>query len=316
MKLDIQPFFYEAHTNYDGFICAMGYESRSTHAAAALGKDATTRVAVGFDYHHCGSLAENKKWFAARGFFSWFDDRTPYLCDEQFVEDMLDLFCSWHSDKPARIPRLCIDISCFSLVRMAILVESIVRLGLDVDVDFVYSAGRGYGKGREPRQIEVAGPVTRRFAGWTTEPDLPVHAVFGLGLEYQKAVGAFELLNPSDAFAFATLGTSDSLDHHISEANRLFFPLIDERKRFPFRLDRPMELYHRMRSLVHGILREARPVLLPMGPKIFGTAALLIAESLFPRLSVWRISTGRSAVPVDIHASGPISGYSVSFRVN
>jgi hypothetical protein len=60
-------------------------------------------------------------------------------------------------------------------------------------------------------------------------------------------------------------------------------------------------------------LRQARPVIVPMGPKIFGLAALLIAESFVPRISVWRISTGRSGEPLDICATGPIHGYTVEF---
>ena len=304
---------------YDCYICALGYESRSIHAASYVGEVSEKRIAVGFDYHHCGALESNRSWFEARGYLEWLQSDSfdsPFLTDEQFSEFARQVMGLLTESPPNRPLRLCIDISCFSTVRLALLLEAIDEYPskLGTHVDFVYAAGKGYDANQEPTQIEIAGPVTIRYAGWTVEPDMPVHAVFGLGLEYEKAVGAFELLNPSDAFAFATLGTSASLDKHLTDANRLFFPLIDTQKRFSFRIDRTLELYHRVQSLVHGILREARPVLVPMGPKIFTLVSLLIAEAQIPRVSVWRISTGRSGEPIDIEPTGPISGLSVEFE--
>jgi hypothetical protein len=306
--------------DYDSFICALGYESRAIHAADKMALAAANKVAVGFDYHHSGQLAYNVDWFKSRGFLDWTEDGrenadSPFRSDEQFDRLVKSMIERLVADAPERPLRVCIDISCFSMIRLAFLLEAIVQSSSKycIFVDFVYSSGRGYEGHREPSQIETAGPVTERYAGWTVEPDLPVHAIFGLGLEYEKAVGAIELLNPSDAFAFATLGTSAALDKHITDANRLFFPLIDPPKRFAFSIDRPMAVYHRLRSLTLGILRQARPVIVPMGPKIFGLAALLIAESFVPRISVWRISTGRSGEPLDICATGPIHGYTVEF---
>jgi hypothetical protein len=195
---------------YDWFICALGYELRATHAASQIGVSANNRVAIGFDYHHCGRLAENKKWFEDRGFFEWTDElksdwNPPFLSDETFKAMVFWLVERIWLNPPDLMPRLCVDISCFSMVRLASLLEALVCCTSKggFTVDFVYSSGTGYDGHREPSQIEIAGPVTDRYAGWTVEPDLPVNAVFGLGLEYDKAVGAIELLNPADAFAFA-----------------------------------------------------------------------------------------------------------------
>lgn len=51
----------------------------------------------------------------------------------------------------------------------------------------------------------------------------------------------------------------------------------------------PVDAYYSLRSLVEGIARGARPVLLPFGPKLFFAVNLLVAMTV-EEAAVWHVS--------------------------
>lgn len=296
--------------SYDLIICACGYEKRSRFIASELWTRAKKRVAIGFDYHLAGSLKENVEWFDQHGFFDWKGGGFGEVADIDFLSVLQSVFCGVGDADPIKI---CVDISSFSSVRLANIVEFfwMSKFKTTVLVDFLYAPGKHYAKSEEDVEIQFAGPVSNQFAGWACRPELPVVAILGLGMEYERSLGAFEMLSPAIAYTFATIGTNAKITKQINKANEGLYPLVPEMQRFIFDIGRPLDCLGALRSLVSGALKEGRPIFVPLGPKIFTLASLIIASEFFPNVGVWRISTGRSGNPIDIVERGDIVGFSV-----
>jgi hypothetical protein len=324
----VSPLVAEVQDTYDLFLCAVGYEERSSFAAKKLNLKAKVRIGIGFDYHKVGSLARNIKYFSKNGFLDWASSRSPHVSDFEFASVIAELFKKVFETTDN--PRLAIDISCFSSVRLAKVLEcvTILTAGKTAVVDFFYSIGEGYDNKQRSEEIEFSGPVTEYFAGWSTEPELPITAIFCLGKEYDRAIGAFELLNPSLSFVFATSGALENLSNRIlkvapefngelarlvQDANRQLLPLVPTDKRFEIDLTSPYECYTMVKSVVSGAVRFGRAVAVPLGPKLFTLIALLTAIELNPKMAVWRFSVGRSGEPQDVRPSGQVVGLSVCF---
>lgn len=326
--LRVSQLVVDGQVNYDLFLCAAGYEERSAFAAKKLSAKAQARVAVGFDYHKVGRLAENIEYFSQNGLLDWARSRSPHVTDSEFLPIIEELFKKVF--ETTTIPRLAIDISSFSAVRLARILECLTTLTAvkTAIVDFYYTLGEGYDTKMRSEQIEFSGPVTDFFAGWSSEPELPVTAIFCLGKEYDRAIGAFELLNPSLTFVFATTGALENLSQTIQrvapefdpelatlvrDANSQLLPLVPADKRYEIDLQKPFDCYTMLKSVASGAVRFGRAVAVPLGPKLFTLIALLAAVELHPKMAVWRFSAGRSGEPQDVRPSHKIVGLSVCF---
>ena len=325
----VSPLIAENQSTYDLFLCAVGYEERSSFVAKKLNLSTELRFGIGFDYHKVGMLAENLEYFSKSGFLDWANGRSPHVTDFEFLFVISELFKKVF--ETTANPRLAIDISSFSSVRLAKVIECVMSYTADKTavVDFYYSIGEGYDNKLRSEEIEFSGPVTEYFAGWSAEPELPVTSIFCLGKEYDRAIGAFELLNPSLTFVFATSGALENLSNRIlkvapeidrelarlvQDANRQLLPLVPKDKRFEIDLRKPYDCYTMVKSVASGAVRFGRVVAVPLGPKLFTLISLLTAIELNPRMAVWRFSVGKSGEPQNVRPSGQVIGLSVCFN--
>ena len=101
--------------------------------------------------------------------------------------------------------RVGVDFSSLTRIRIALIFEALRQIAADmkvvVSVDWYYAIAR-FSKapiGFVPNL--VAEPVSPAFAGWVTEPERDTVAIVGLGYEQDKALGAVELVQPSQTWA-------------------------------------------------------------------------------------------------------------------
>ena len=94
-----------------------------------------------------------------------------------------------------------------SRYRIAFILDILRSLGPDVSVsvDFLYAIAQFTSPPAPLLANTHVGPVTPSFAEWTTEPELPVSAIVGLGYEPDKALGAVEHLQASEIWLFEPL---------------------------------------------------------------------------------------------------------------
>jgi len=132
-------------------------------------------------------------------------------------------------------------------------------------------------------------PVHPAFSGWSAEgASAPVDVVVGLGYEKGKALGAVEYLEPRNRWVYVPQSPESRYLDEVKKHNK---HLIESRKGSVayYNVLSPLDTYYSLRSLVEGIGRDARPVLLPFGPKIFFAINLLVAMTN-EEASVWHVS--------------------------
>lgn len=311
MKLDVSPTSFTSDIAYDLAVITVGFERRSSYL---LRRDvqASRIVAVAFlevNEHSFASNLELARKSGADIFVSH-----PY-------ERLDQLNAEWPRLRRLALDhsiRIAVDISSMTRIRLASTVlnlQSIADIiGSDVTVDFFYSPGLFI-----PPSLSLSGPlsiapVLPEFSGRLRRTSLPLGGVVGLGYEPQRALGAFEWLEPNRAWAFSPKGLDIRFEQEVSEANRQLLDVLGPRSVFEYEVVRGADIVYALDSFVFAFKKQYRLVLLPMGPKIFSLACLLIGMDLDgDRPAVWRVGGVAYANPVEVVEEGEIVGVRVVF---
>jgi hypothetical protein len=295
--------------DWDVLVAAVGYEHRSRHVPLAWADGSRLRIASAFDTHKALSYESNWAALAEHGFD--IEEHAEGEIRYWLYKRLLEI-----ETAPNTPLRLAIDVSSFSRSRLAELVLAAAELATtrDVSIDFGYAPAAFMPPAEADTVIEVLGPVVPEFAGWTDEPDTPTTCIIGLGYEPERAVGALEYLEPVGAWAFTPTGVDNRYDRSLERANETVWDANPRPVRIAYGVDQPLWTFVQLESLVFGLKRMTRPVLVPFGPKIFATLCLLAALTHQPETAVWRVSGGQSEEPVDRKAIGPIHHISALFR--
>ena len=291
---------------FDLFIAMIGYERRARFVAQNFNVRARRCVAYAFREQRVESFRKNWQWYQNAG-FDVKEVTGAELQDEcaALVRGLL-----YETDRPLRV---CVDISSTTRIRIAAILAALITLprGPAIEVDFLYAPAKYTPPPRHMSQIETAGPILPRYAGWSNEPDQPVTAVFGLGYEYDKAVGTVEFVEPAQVWAFQASGRDARYAEEGRKANEFFWRTLPQERCITYSVDRPFDCFISLESLVFGILTDSRPLLVPFGPKLFTLCCLLVAEVHFPSVAVWRVTSGSSDPAVDRAPDGSVVGLRV-----
>lgn len=188
--------------------------------------------------------------------------------------------------------RVFLDVSCLGRPAIAQVFAALARLApyrtLDLRVGYSVAAyAPSPAVWATPNRTIC--PVHPAFSGWTSEgASAPLDIVVGLGYEKGKALGAVEYLEPRHRWIFVPKSPEKA---YLEEVEKHNMNLIDNSKErvAHYQVLSPVETYFSLRSLVEGIARGARPVLLPFGPKLFFAVSLLVALTV-EESAVWHVS--------------------------
>lgn len=311
-RVQVRPF-NEASlrgSEYDVFVACAGFETRARYIAEMCGIQALTKLAPAFHDRKVFDFDKNVKWFRDAGF-----DVNELSNDEfiNWIKQTIAIKAERHNaDRPLSV---CVDVSSMSRLRIAAVVDAFALLecAVPIDVDFLYALAKFSKPSSETGVIEVAEPVLETFSGWTNEPERPISAIVGLGYEPEKVLGVAEFLEPTELWAFMPHGPDPRFLAAAEKANRNLLNEIGLRRVIPYKVKNAFDMFVSLESLTYGILMNGRPVLIPFGPKIFATAALLVGIVHYPDVAVWRVSGGIGDVPLNRKADGNVVGLSVAF---
>lgn len=183
---------------------------------------------------------------------------------------------------------LIIDVSCLPRGEQGALFAALGELATRIEIRLAigYSLSRYVAPPQKwARSVTPVAPVHPGFAGWG-DPLMPIHVVVGLGYEAGKAFGAVQYLEPAACTPLMPMSPEERFLGAVEKQNRDFL------KRYPLSLRyevmQPARTYLSLMSLLSGILRDHRAILLPFGPKILFALALL-AGLMHPQASVWYV---------------------------
>jgi hypothetical protein len=298
---------------YDLFVASLGFETRARFLLSRFGQLATKKVACGFESRKEHSYRDNYNAFRSAG-FEVADHR-----EEDFAAWWTKILGAAVESRKGndRALRLCVDVSSMSRYRMATIVGSFLELnhGPPIIADFLYSVAVF----SQPPQdgggpIAVCAPATSVFSGWWTEPEQPSVVVFGLGYEEGKAVGALEYLEPKLVWAFRPTGEDRRYDAALELANANLWDVVPRQNIISYQVDRPFECFSMLESLSYGNTVSSRVTLVPLGPKIFSLCCLLVASVQWPKVAVWRVSSGQNEPALDRRPSGKVIAIRAAFQ--
>jgi hypothetical protein len=212
-----------------------------------------------------------------------------------------------------KVLSVLVDVSCFSRKTMAVVIAEVIQLSRErtVQLTLAYSlasyvppANVGMAANRE------VSPVHSAFSGWTTSPGLSVASVVGLGYERDKAMGAVEYLQSSDWWIFEPESPEVQYRPQVEEHNKRIIAATPPGRRLIYDVLSPVDTLIGLESLVAGLKKNYKPVLLPFGPKLFFALSLLVS-ALHEDVAVWSVSGEESEPEVDRKPSMFVTAISV-----
>ena len=288
---------------FDVCFFALGYESRCTHLMA-LKEASRVAVALPFVTNADAQFEENRRLFASAG---------VSIADLHDESDFASAFTSTlaRAFHGRRNRSLAIDISSLTRSRLAACVSVLHKLAAGskspVHARFYYSPAAFEAPPSQAPSVLVAEAVAPRFKGRLRRSSIPLGAVIGLGYEPQRALGAFELLEPARAWAFKPISQDVRYSDALNLANEQLIDSVGRNRVFPYPVGDPASTFSAVESFVFSMMDEYRLVLIPMGPKIFALVCLLVAlvdSANAP--AVWRVGERAYQSPLDAVSDGSL----------
>jgi hypothetical protein len=297
---------------YDLLICAVGFEARAIHFARTFQATYRKGIALAFSERKVLHFGDNLMWYQQAEFE--IHEFNGELRGAEIITNALKIARDGQNDNLER--RVLVDISSMSRPMVADIVTWFSQISIcqQLDVAFIYCPSKYVELGDQIYSMSYIGPVTPSFAGWINDTKRRLVAIVGLGGERGLALGAVEYLEATDVWAFLPGGVDSNYDAAAEKANSELLERIGPSRVVKYDPRNAFDCFCALEALAYGLLQRDRPILLPFGPKIFATTALLVAQFYKPRIPVWRVSGEQSGDPVDREANGAISVLGVKFE--
>jgi hypothetical protein len=284
---------------FDLAIVAVGYERRCRWVSEKFEIAAKQKLGLEFGFLTEGSYRDNRAFFEGRSYriTGGLGDDTPEKIATAIITER-------RGTEPVRV---FIDVSSMSREMIANVVLGLQkgRLATDLHVTAAYAPSEFTGP-YQPAPIRLASPIKPLLAGWSSQPERPLGAIFGLGCEPGLALGALQFLEPKKAWTFAPKGIEPKFDTAMRSANAHIDEIFDVTT-FLYDIANPTRTRGRFEALLNAIDAEFRIIAVPFGPKIF--AWLTITTVVFTRrttVGVWAFSSKEQARMVDRDADGTV----------
>ena len=287
-------------------IATCGYETRASYLFKTVALEATRSLVLDYRCEGVLSYDVNKEYYDAlsnRDFIDIDDGintrlRTALLQAATQVE-------------PGARLRILIDISSCSrsvMAKLLLAISDTLPGRTEIVCAYALSEFETPPDGELPSHISE--PVVGDLSGWSDDLSKPPCAVIALGFEPGRALGCMDYLEIPEVRLFMPHGVDQRFEHAVCEANAVLIAEAGGQSVLPYQILDPAATYEKMESLIYGLLTRFRPVIIPLGPKIFAALAIILALRMLPRICVWRTSSGSIGEVSDRTASGEIAIFS------
>lgn len=303
---------HDSLDGYDVFICALGYEERSSYIARHADRLPSTKLAYTFGRNEELSFTRNRMFFEEHS-FSYIN----FSVAQDSVSQNLEKYISTAYEKKKGKLSIAVDISSMSRFMIA---KTYYHITQDLynyinNFDFYYAIAEFY----EPRDVEelvvIREPILPAYSGWMKEPSNRKTAILGLGYEFEQALAMLDHLEPIRTWLFLPVGEEEKFNSHVKTRNKGLIDYIGEENIIKYNPENPFELYNKVSFCAFSASTVSDLVnIVPFGPKIFGTVGLLVRDELDDKGALWRISSDGHSEPADVKASGKVVSLAMSFR--
>jgi hypothetical protein len=293
-------------SSFDLLVAICGYETRATYVSSAV-TNAKQVLALdyGSDLH---AYRENRRYFESIGAARI--DLKANDAGEQFEGILGAIALNVEDEAPVRI---LFDVSSCSRRTMAevmIAISNVLSARCDLSCVYALSDFDAPPSGELPSHISE--PVVGTLSGWSEDLSKPPCAVIGLGFEPGRALGCIDYLEIPEIRLFLPHGPDVRFQDAVERANALLMSEAGTASVLHYDVMNPSDAFEKLESLLFGLMPTFRPVIIPLGPKIFSAISIALSIQLFPMVCVWRTSAGEDETASDRSASGAVSAFSVT----
>ncbi|MCQ8873187.1 hypothetical protein NP945_15245 [Mesorhizobium sp. LMG17149] len=286
-------------TYFDTCIVAVGFEQRCRWVVSKHKIRTAKGVGLQFGFLAEGSYDDNQAFFLKKGFelAAGLSSDTPSVISEAIQ----------NSTPSGEIRTIFVDISSMSrqMIANVVLGINLAAAAFPLRVTVAYAPSKFVGPVAQA-PIRFASPILPDLAGWSSTPEKPLAAIFGLGAEEGLALGALQTLEPDKAWLFTPKGIDTRYDKAMLKANEHIADIF-EVNRFDYDIVRPTATRARIEYLLNSIDGYFRVVSVPFGPKIFSWLSLsTVVFEQRNEVGVWAFSSKEHGKVVDRRAQGQI----------
>lgn len=292
----------------DLLVVVCGYESRATHVAEEMYNKAADTVIL--DYGQNSGLAYKKNYEK----FACIENKSFLSLESDHYVSELEAILLKHADLKPQDERVKVlfDISCTSrrlMAKVFLALNDTLRNRLDLTC--TYAVSKYYEPPIDELPSHISEPVVGELSGWSKDLAQPPCAVIGLGFEPGRAIGCLDYLEIPEVRLFQPFGPDSRFIDAVELANRQLIDEAGNRHLLPYSIMEPLDTYLKLESMVYGLVDKFRPVLIPLGPKIFSATCIILAIRNAPNVCVWRTSSGSLAQPFDVETDGNVAVFNV-----
>ena len=296
---------------YDLMIIACGYEQRATFLLGQFEGEAKRTMVLDYGSGGLHGYDANRALLEGVSSADWVDLKVAK--PENAIATLItDLTAELADGVPFRV---LFDVSSCSRSTMATVLTGLAfRSARDVALTCAYAVSEYFAPPDGELPSSVSQPVIGDLSGWSSDLSKPPCAIIGLGFEPGRALGSIDYLEVPEVRLFVPEGPDPRFHDAVVEANRL---LIDEAGASVSSYDvlDPVDAFQKLESMTLGLLPRFRPIIIPLGPKIFAALSMLIALRLLPQICVWRTSAGSGEDIADRRAGGEVAVFDYVLRV-
>lgn len=294
---------------FDLGIGVIGFEIRSSFAPSKFAANCSIKLALRYSSQRVRGFAKNEEEFQHHGF--GVHDLTvgeEHFSAENAMAAKLSELTSVSN------PKIVIDISSMSRGVMAGIFAALMSCPhSQLQVTFTYSVAEYEKPPAEYPPLLEFSAVHPYFGGAPLDPDKPTALVIGVGYEADRAISAFSQIDPELTWVLLPASPDRRYNEAVARANRQLLSLSGNIRPIHFDVADPVFLFEKLRALIAGIRLDHRVVLIPSGPKITALVSLMVAMTLHPDISVWRISSGPLEPIFHRRPTGNVVALNVSF---
>ncbi len=289
---------------YSIAICGLGFESRAI-TAFLLAKERIDQLFVlGYDEHTDRfSYKSNKALYEARCdvMHECSDDKV-----EKFVADWIDEKCLTDATN------VMVDITVMSRHRLATVISILVdKLPKGSSVTVVYTLSEYVPPPTGVSPVKKVCEIANGFEGSLGDLSLPTTVILGLGYEEGKALGVSNYLEAWRDYLFIPRSPIPEFEELVRRNNLDLIMSTPTERTLVFSVTSPYSTYLDLRALVLELREISRPLLIPLGPKVFAALCVVLGKELAPDLPVWRVSSEYLEEPID----RPPSVHEIAFTI-
>jgi hypothetical protein len=275
---------------FDVGLFSLSYESRARAFVERSDVSFGRGCAIGYDFHHVFSYYKNKDFYEGLN-FDVFEIPDEDLCG--VMSDILSGF----SDKEIDV---FFDISSMSRHRISVILICLLEnLKKGSTISVAYTPAKYSPPPERCPPVKYIGPICEELTGALGDLEKPAACIISLGYEENKALGAVNSIDPADCWLFVPVSREEPFKEKVLANNASLIGMCGGGRTLFCEIDDPSSMYRDMKSLLKGVLRDFRPIFLPLGPKIFTAVAVVLAHEFSPHVPVWRVSSGDKEEPVD-----------------